>query len=193
MNKMHLEFLASPAWAQRLRADLLPWIDRVAELGDDVLEIGPGPGLTTDLLRERTEHVTAVEIDDTLAARLAERLSGSNVDVVRGDAARMAFQTNRFSAVTAFSMLHHVSSAEHQDAILKEICRVLRPGGGLFATDARDLEAIRNGHEGDTFLPLPVGTLARRLEVAGFAQIELEIADYEIRFSARKPRGSRRN
>lgn len=188
MNRLHLEYLGSPEWAQRLRTDLLPWIERVAALGDDVLEIGPGPGLTTDLLRERTERVTALEIDDALAARLSERLSGSNVTVVGGDAADMAFQTGRFSAATAFSVLHHVSSAERQDAILKELCRVLRPGGGLFATDARDLDAIRNGHEGDTFVPLPPDTLAQRLEAAGFDQIELEVADYEIRFSARKPR-----
>jgi ubiquinone/menaquinone biosynthesis C-methylase UbiE len=187
MNRTHLEFLASAEWARRLRTDLLPWIERMAELGDDVLEIGPGPGLTTDLLRQRTDHVTAIEIDDALAALLSDRMSGSNVAVVAGDAASMAFETDRFSAVTAFSMLHHVPTTEHQDAVLREICRVLRPGGGLFATDARDLDIIRSGHEGDTFLPLPPETLAGRLEAAGFGEVTLEVADYEIRFSARKP------
>ena len=63
MNRTHLEYLASDAWAQRLTTDLIPWIERVATLGDDVLEIGPGPGLTTDILRSRAAHVTAVEID----------------------------------------------------------------------------------------------------------------------------------
>jgi len=45
------EFLASPDWARMLETDLLPWLGRVADLGDDVLEVGPGPGLTTDKLR----------------------------------------------------------------------------------------------------------------------------------------------
>lgn len=186
MNAMHLQYLASPEWAQRLRSDLLPWIERVAELGDDVLEIGPGPGLTTDLLRERAPRVTAVEIDDALAAKLSQRLSGTNVEVVSGDAASMTFATDRFSAVTAFSMLHHVATARLQDDILTEICRVLRPGGGLFATDARDLDNIRKGHDGDTFTPLPPETLAHRLEAAGFAGVRIEVADYEIRFHAFK-------
>src|SRR5215472_8776425 len=77
MNEMHLRFLASPEWKAMLESDLLPWVCQVADLGDDVLEIGPGPGLTTDLLRERAAKVTAVKLDDALAAGLAARLAGS--------------------------------------------------------------------------------------------------------------------
>jgi ubiquinone/menaquinone biosynthesis C-methylase UbiE len=186
MNQTHLDYLVSPEWAKRLRADLIPWMDRTAQLGDEVLEIGPGPGLTTDILRERTKHVTAVEIDDGLAASLAQRLLNSNVDVVHGDAAELAFPDNHFSAVTAFSMLHHVSTSGAQDAIFREVFRILRQGGGLFATDALDLEPIRHAHEDDVFNPLPIETLRDRLKDAGFENIELEIGDYEIRFSARK-------
>jgi len=51
MNELHLQFLGSPDWAKMLEVDLLPWIEGAGDLGDDVLEIGPGPGLTTDLLR----------------------------------------------------------------------------------------------------------------------------------------------
>src|SRR5579871_4478076 len=91
MNKRHLETLSSPRWAQLLEQDLLPWVDSVADLGDDVLEIGPGPGLTTDLLRARTARLTAVEIDPTLAAKLADRLAGTNVEVINGNAADTGF------------------------------------------------------------------------------------------------------
>lgn len=69
MKPGHLAFLASDAWAQMLRSDLLPWLTHEADLGDDVLEIGPGPGRTTDLLRERAAHVTALELDERLAMR----------------------------------------------------------------------------------------------------------------------------
>lgn len=58
MNEYHLEMLSSPKWAEMLERDLLPWIVSVGELGEDVLEIGPGPGLTTDLLRKRTARLT---------------------------------------------------------------------------------------------------------------------------------------
>ena len=187
MNETHLQYLASPEWKARLEADLLPWIERVGDLGNDVIEIGPGPGLTTDMLRTRAANVTAVEIDSALAAKLADRLAGSNVEVIEGDARALGFESDRFSSATAFSVLHHVPSPGEQDQILAEILRVLTPGAGLFATDARDLDAIRQGHDGDTFVPLPTDGLIARLEGIGYRDIDLAIADYEIRFSAYKP------
>src|SRR5262249_23686573 len=97
MNEMHLPFLPSPERKAMLENDLLPWVCKVADLGDDVLEVGPGPGLTTDLLRERAAKVTAVELDDALAAGLATRLAGSNVDVVHADATATGLPSDHFS------------------------------------------------------------------------------------------------
>lgn len=52
MNEAHVRFCSSPEWASYVAGELLPWVLASYELGDDVLEIGPGPGLTTDLLRQ---------------------------------------------------------------------------------------------------------------------------------------------
>jgi SAM-dependent methyltransferase len=190
VNQAHLEFLASPEWARTLETDLLPWIDRVADLGDDVLEVGPGPGLTTDLLRARTTRVTAVELDNALAGALARRLGGTNVEVIHADARNTGLATERFSAATCFSVLHHISTRQAQDEVFAEIYRVLRPGAGLFATDSRDLDVIRHGHVDDTFVPLPEDTIVPRLEHAGFIDVDVEVGDYQLRFAARKPVGS---
>ena len=73
MNDGHLRALASPEWATHLEDHLVPWLDDLGDLGDDVVELGPGPGLTTDLLRRRFDRVTAIELDPTLAAPLTER------------------------------------------------------------------------------------------------------------------------
>jgi 16S rRNA A1518/A1519 N6-dimethyltransferase RsmA/KsgA/DIM1 with predicted DNA glycosylase/AP lyase activity len=43
-------------------------------LGAELLELGPGPGVTTEVLRRRVARLTAVELDAALAARLARRL-----------------------------------------------------------------------------------------------------------------------
>lgn len=187
MNQAHLNYLSSPDWARALETDLLPWIDRVADLGDDVLEIGPGPGLTTDLLRARTASVTAIEIDDDLAPALASRLAGTNVRVVHGDAAATDLPSDRFSAATCFSMFHHVPSPDHQDRVFAEIARLLRPDARLFAVDARDIDFLRDTHHDDTFVPLDETTLRPRLESAGFADVTLDLTDHEIRFTATKP------
>ena len=193
MNKSHLIYLASPAWAQALRADLLPWLETVADLGDDVLEVGPGPGLTTDLLRERVTAVTAVEIDPTLAAALTVRLAGTNVEVIQGDAGTTDLSDDRFSAATCFSMLHHIPTRQEQDRLFREIHRVLRPDGVLVAVDSLDTEPIRQAHIDDVFVPLDAETLGTRLEQAGFCDItivragEFPIRGDQIRFTARKP------
>src|SRR5579862_1346706 len=129
MNETHLRFLSSPEWARMLETDVLPWMEAAGDLGDDVLEVGPGPGLTTDLLRSRAARVTAIEVDPGLADALEARLAGTNVEVVRGDATRSGLGPARFSGAACFSMLHHMPSPAAQDALFAEVHRVLRPGG----------------------------------------------------------------
>lgn len=54
---------------------------------DDVLEIGPGPGVLTAALAARARSVTAVEIDPRMVALLRETQAGAaNVRVVEADA-----------------------------------------------------------------------------------------------------------
>lgn len=186
MNEAHLQLLASPQWAQTLREELLPWLIQAGELGDDVLELGPGPGLTTDLLMCRTARITAVEVDELLAADLAGRLAGTNVTVIHADATRTGLPAGHFSAVVCLSMLHHVPSVPLQDQVLHEAFRVLRSGGRFLAVDAVDSEQTRELHVGDVFVPLDPGTAAVRLAAAGFGGITVERTDNRIRMSARK-------
>jgi SAM-dependent methyltransferase len=188
MNEGHLSFLSSPEWAEMLERDLVPWVLSVGDLGDHVVELGPGPGLTTDLLRQRVAQVTAVEVDPDLAERLRTRLAGTNVTVLQADGTDTGLPESTCSAVACFSMLHHVPSASRQDELFSESARVLRPGGCFVAVDSRDLDAIRAGHEGDTFVPVPPETLAARLEAAGLGDLRLDVGEYQIRFAARKPR-----
>ncbi len=169
-----------------LETDLLPWIEAAGELGDDVLEIGPGPGLTTDLLRTRAARVTAIEIDPALAGPLERRLEGTNVDVVCGDASESGLDSDRFSAATSFSMLHHIPLAADQDKLFAEIGRVLQPDGIYIGTDSLDTEAIRVGHQDDIFTPVDPDTLAHRLRRAGLTMTRIDRGEYQFRFVARE-------
>jgi SAM-dependent methyltransferase len=187
VNESHLQFLSSPEWAEMLETDLLPWVEAAGDLGDDVLEIGPGPGLTTELLRRRVPRLTALEIDPSLAAPLRERLAGSNVEVICADATTSGLPSDRFSAVTCFSMLHHMPTAGDQDRLFAEIGRMLRPGGILVGVDALDLEPLRAGHVDDTFVPVDPETLGERLTAAGLGDPTIDVADYQFRFTTRKP------
>ena len=68
---------------------VLDTIVEAAEVGprDDVLEIGPGPGVLTAALADRARSVTAVEIDERMVAVLRDTLGERpNVKIVRADA-----------------------------------------------------------------------------------------------------------
>jgi SAM-dependent methyltransferase len=187
VNEEHLRICSSPEWASYVADELLPWVLASYELGDDALEIGPGPGLTTDVLRQMVPRLTAVEVDGPLAASLTRRLSGTNVTVLRGDGTRLPFQPARFSAVTVFTMLHHVRSAALQDRLLAEARRVLRAGGLFAGTDGLDTPRRREVHAGDVFVPVDPSALPGRLTAAGFADPVVEVAGDRIRFAARAP------
>ena len=68
--------------------NILGVIGRLAELAPDdvVLEIGPGLGVLTRYLADRTSHVHAVELDRSLAPQLADLGARPNVDLRFGDA-----------------------------------------------------------------------------------------------------------
>ncbi len=87
-------FAAKRAYGQHFLADrnVLGVIARLARLEPDdvVLEVGPGLGVLTEVLADRTRHVHAVEIDTALRSRLEplEQRYG-NLDLVWGDALRL--------------------------------------------------------------------------------------------------------
>src|SRR5260370_23666767 len=166
MSERHLQLGASAEWAESVQRELLRWALDGRDLGDDVLEVGPGPGMTTDLLRRTVAKLTAVEVDAALAAALAQRLVGSNVDVVHADGTSLPFENGRFSGATSFTMLHHVPSPALQDRLLGELRRVLRPVGLLIGVDSIDEPECRDLHPGDICVPVDPANLTERLQAA---------------------------
>ena len=186
MNRLHRWYCRSGAWAARVR-DQLPRVLDGVELGDEVLEVGPGPGLTTDLLRRRVRRVTAIEIDPHLAEALRQRTLGQGVEVVTGDATAMPFQAARFSAVVSFTMLHHIPSPQQQDRLLAEVRRVLRPGGVFVGSDSTASFLFRLAHLGDTMVLVDPDRFASRLQAAGFTDAGVRRGHHAFGFRAIRP------
>jgi SAM-dependent methyltransferase len=184
MNEQHVKLCSSEEWAQALQTWIIPGALTGVELGDDVLEVGPGPGRTTDILRGMAPRVTAVEIDPQLAEALAARLAGTNVEVVHADGADLPFPNGRFSAALSFTMLHHVPSPSEQDRLLAEVARVLRPGGVLAGVDSLDSPEFRELHVGDICVPIDPARLPDRLVAAGFTDVRVEVNPYGFQFWA---------
>lgn len=166
MNLMHRRLCSSADWAAKV-ADRMPGDLARVDLGDDVLEIGPGYGATTAVLVGRVPRLTAVEVDEASAARLDAEYRG-RATIVHGDGTALPFDDGRFSAVVCFTMLHHVPSRALQDALFAEAARVLRPGGVFRGVDSQLRLRFRILHIGDTMVVVDPGTLPARLTAAGF-------------------------
>ena len=170
-------FCASEDWRAIVHEQILPEALRGVDLGAAALEIGPGPGFTTDILRTMTPRLTAVEVDEVLAASLAARLAGDNVEVVLGDATDLDFEDDRFTGAASFHMLHHIAPAAQQDRVFAELARVLVPGGVLVAADGVYSEGSAAFHEDDTYNPIEADDLPARLAEAGVSQVEVRVHD----------------
>ena len=184
---MHNRICRSEWWRTKVQKDLVPWALRDLDLGDNVLEIGPGPGLTTDVLRRQFARLTCLELDASMAQGLAMRLANTNVMVRQGDATAMPFEDSLFSGATCFTMLHHVPSAELQDRLLAEACRVIRPGSWLAGSDSRLSLRFRLLHVGDTMVLCDPDGFAARLERVGFDNVSVALSDRSFTFRGRKP------
>ncbi len=184
-----MEFCTSPDWQQLLETEILPGALAGVDLGPRVVEVGPGPGFTTDVLRRAAERVVAVEIDRALADQLAGRLEGTNVTLLVGDARDTGLPGASFTGAASFNMLHHVPTDEDQDAVFAELRRLLLPGGRLVLTDGMDSEGVRRFHVGDTYHPVDPTALPGRLRAAGFEDVVVGTGDLGWRCRAVVPGG----
>ncbi len=189
MNRLHHWYCNREAWKTHVRDDLVPPALAGLDLGEDVLEVGPGFGPATEVLVRRPGRVTALEIDPVLARPLRGRF-GERAAIVDGDGTAMPFPDGRFSGAVCFTMLHHVPSPEAQDRLFAEVLRVLRPGGVFAGTDTAGRGVgFALLHVGDTRVVIDPGTLPARLSGAGFADIAIATERDHFRFHARRPTG----
>jgi SAM-dependent methyltransferase len=165
----------------------MPWALGGAKLELPSLEIGPGPGITTDYLRARLNSLTVLEHDPVLAKKLRERFRNRNVEVIEGDATAMPFQTGAFQTVFCFTMLHHVSPASLQDRVIGQALRVLAPGGTFVGTDSRFSLRMKLFHWFDTMVIVDPNTFPERLRGAGFSDARVALAEGAFCFCATRP------
>jgi ubiquinone/menaquinone biosynthesis C-methylase UbiE len=127
--------------------------------GERLLEIGPGTGYYTVELGGWVGAEGVVEILDIQQEMLdhtirAVRERGLwNVNPTRGDARELGWDDDSFDAVILITVLGEIPD---QDAALREIARVLRPGGRLIVGELF----------GDPHM-VTLGSLQQRAEAAG--------------------------
>ncbi len=99
------------------------------------LEIGCGPGRLMKPLSARFGEIHGVDVSDEMVSIARERLRGiGNAHVHSTDGASLAaFSDAHFDFVYSYAVFQHIPSREVVFSYLREVGRVLRPGGILRA------------------------------------------------------------
>ena len=97
--------------------------------GLKLLDVGCGGGFLTNRVSEENFEVHGLDISED-SLRIARQYDlGRKVNYVAGDAYRLPYGDESFDVVTSMDFLEHV---ERPDEVVKEISRVLKPGGLFF-------------------------------------------------------------
>jgi 2-polyprenyl-3-methyl-5-hydroxy-6-metoxy-1,4-benzoquinol methylase len=107
--------------------------------GADVLEIGCGMGLHTELMARAGARVTALDLSPTSVEATTRRLAlkGLPGRVQEGDAENLPFPDKSFDFVWSWGVIHHSSRTGR---VVREIARVCRPNA-----EVRVMVYNRNG------------------------------------------------
>ena len=97
---------------------------------DIVLELGCGTGIFTEKIFNLTgSHITALDISPEMIRIAKEK--NILADFTVADATQSGFPDNNFDVVFGSSVLHHLEIRE----AIKELYRVLKPGGTIYFTE----------------------------------------------------------
>jgi ubiquinone/menaquinone biosynthesis C-methylase UbiE len=118
-------------------ADLDALVSASAGTGvEQALDIGSGTGHSTLALAVTVKEVIGLDLTEDMleqARRLADEAGVPNASFQRGDAENLPFENDRFDRVTARVCTHHFSDMR---GALREVARVLRPGGRFVVSDS---------------------------------------------------------
>lgn len=159
--------------------------------GSTILDVGTGTGVLLPFLVEATGQdgkVVALDIAEEMLAR-AKAKNMENVEYVLGDITCTPFDGNTFDEVICNSCFPHVID---KPRALKEMARLLKPGGRLVICHPMSREAVNELHRsiggvvGNDLLPddEEMQSLCRQ---AGLVQVNITNTHEKYVLTARKP------
>lgn len=143
---------------------------------DDLLDVGCGSGVLLAHQARGVRFAAGIDASEVQVAiarrRLGDRIATGAAQIVLGDAMALPWPDGRFSAVVSLNCLKFVPDP---DRALREMCRVLRPGGRvLHVTDRPVRDPDRSGSL-DAFgaRRWSADALRRLTEQAGFVEVSV--------------------
>lgn len=172
-------------------------LDRLPLAGDErVLDAGCGTGRVTELLAARLSRGRVIAVDASAAMIEAARGRlapfGDRIEFVVADLGRPLPLSEPVDAVLSTATFHWVPD---HDSLFANLAAVLRAGGrlvaqcggvGNIASIRAVLATIGDGWPGAAHYETPLATV-RRLDAAGFVDVECWLTDEPTRFEAGEP------
>lgn len=103
-----------------------------------ILEVGSGLGILLNEVAAAFPQAQCFGIEYSREQLAAAKPRG-NVTLQQGDAHQLPFESNSFDVVYCRYLLEHVANP---DMVLREVARVLRPGGRFFAQENNILVSV---------------------------------------------------
>ncbi len=173
-------------------------VGRISNRAGRILDVACGPVASTRrLLRYYApDQISGINISEKQLAAARERAAGCSFLLM--DAAQLGFADDQFDAVMCVEAAFHFNTRER---FLREVLRVLKPGGSLVLTDMLFrgfLKPIGDfGQVPPANFVQNIADYGTRLEAAGFESVEVEDATERClagfrRYLAGWPAGERR-
>lgn len=140
-----------------------------------LMDFGAGTGLVTGHVAPRVAHVAAVDVSESMLARLREKPELEGKVSTHCQDLLVEPLGERFDGIVSAMALHHV---EDTDKLLAAFRDHLRSGGfvALADLDAEDGTFHPPGTEGVFHHGFDRESLSRALEIAGFVDIRFQTA-----------------
>ena len=138
-------------------------------------DIGAGTGFMAEGLLRRGLRVIAVEPSAAMRAQMARKFAGAEgLELREGTAEALPLPDASVDYAFANMCLHHV---ERPPLAIREMARILRPGGVLVVTDLDEhrFEFLRTEHH-DRWLGFRREEVARWFREAGLVDVRVECA-----------------
>ena len=139
-------------------------------------DVGAGTGFLTEGLARRGLRVIAVDQSEEMLAAMRKKFAAlKGVEYRRGESESLPVEDESVDYVFANMYLHHVESPP---AAIREMARILRPGGRLTITDAdeHDFEFLREEHH-DRWLGFKREDVSRWFADAGLKNVTVGSTD----------------
>ena len=144
--------------------------------GDEVLDVGCGPGFLTALAARAAApggHALGVDVSEPMVAQAQRMRASATCRFQHGKAEALDLADASFDVVLSSLAVHHIP-AEARATAFAEMFRVLRPGGRVLVADflppqGRLARFLVGAVAGETMRDNPVERIAPMLGDAGFA------------------------